>query len=259
LAAGEVQTVQTDKNPLGEVGDAPLEVVGLGQLGSLSDQGLALLVEMTATGVELGGPTGHLGLLDHARLVQVGEAAALGLRAITPAFQSGQLGGEQLVVGDRPRSGHGRLARAEQVGTAKQLAYLVEDEGIELVGADAPLGATAVLSAGTDQVAMGTGVIAGHAVLTPGPVGCELDPAVATADEPSEKERVGLCPPEAENSIVTGGLLDGFERLLGDDGGDGDLYPLLSWPPRLAVAPDGGVVARMGAVPEQPPHVGLVA
>ena len=145
LAAGEVQTVQTDKGPLGEVGDAPLEVVGLGQLGPLGDQGLALLVEMTATGVELGGPTGHLGAVDHARLVQVGEAAPLCLRAITPALQSSQLGGEQLVVGDRPLSGQRCLASAEQLGTAEQLAYLVEDEGIELVGVDAPLGATAVL------------------------------------------------------------------------------------------------------------------
>ena len=110
MAAGEVQSVQTDKSPLGEVGDAPLEVVALGQLGPLGDQGLALLVEMTATGVELGGPTGHLGALDHARLVQVGEAAALGFRAITPALQSSQLGGEQLVVGDRALSGQ-RLPR----------------------------------------------------------------------------------------------------------------------------------------------------
>ena len=259
MAAGEVQTVQTDKSPLGEVGDAPLEVVGLGQLGPLSDQGLTLLVEMTATGVELGSPTGHFGALDHARLVQVGEAAALGLRAITPALQSSQLDGEQLVVGDRPLSGHGGLASAEQVGTAEQLAYLVKDEGIELVGVDAPLGATPVRSTGTHQVAVRAGVIAGHAVFTPGPVGCELDPALATAHEASEQERVGLCPPEAENSVVTGGLLDGVKGRLGDDGRDGDLDPLLSWPSRLAVAPDGGVVARMGAVPEQPPHVGFVA
>ena len=259
LAGGEVQSVQTDKSPLGEVGDAPLEVVGLGQLGPLSDQGLALLVEMTVTGVELGGPTGHFGAVDHARLVKISKAATLGVRAVTPALQPGQLGGEQLFVGDRPLSGHGRLAGAEEVGTGEKLAYLVEDEGIELVGVDAPLGTTAVLSAGTHQVAMRTGVIAGHAIFTPGPVGCQLDPAVATTHEPSEQERVGLCPPEAENGVVTGGLLDGLEGLLGDDGGYRDLGPLLSGTAGLAVAPDGGVVARMGAVPEQPPHVGLVA
>jgi hypothetical protein len=86
LAAGEVQTVQTDKSPLGEVGDAPSEVIALGQLSPLGDQGLALLVEMTAPGVELGGPTGHLGAVDHACLVQVREAAPLGLRAIAPAL-----------------------------------------------------------------------------------------------------------------------------------------------------------------------------
>jgi hypothetical protein len=168
------------------------------------------------------------------------------------------LGGEQLVVGDRPLSGHRRLAGAEEVGTAEQLTYLAEDEGIELVGVDAPLGATAVLPAGTHQVAVRTGVIAGHAVLTPGPMSCELDPAVATTHEPSEQERVGLCPSEAENGVGAGGLLDRLEGLLGDDGGYRDLDPLLSGPAGLAVAPDGGVVARMCAVPEQPSHVGLV-
>jgi hypothetical protein len=112
LAAGEVQVVQTDKGSLGEVGDAPLKVVGLSQLGALGDQGLALLVEVTATSVELGGPTGHLGAVDHAGLVKIRKAAALGLGAITAAVQSSQLGGEQLVVGDRALSGHGGLARA---------------------------------------------------------------------------------------------------------------------------------------------------
>jgi hypothetical protein len=85
---------------------------------------------------------------------------------------------------------------------------LVEDEGIELVGVDAPLGATAVRSTGTHQVAVRTDVIARHAVLTPRAVGCQFDPAVAAAYESSEQERVGLSPPETENSIRAGSLLD---------------------------------------------------
>jgi len=91
-----------------------------------------------------------------------------------------------------------------------------------------------------------------------GPVRCELDPAVATADEPPQQERAGLGPPWAENGVVTSGSLDGFEGLLADDGRDGDLGPLLSRPAGLADPPDGGVVARASAVPEQPPHVRLV-
>jgi len=54
-----------------------------------------------ATGVELGSPTGHLDMLDHPGLVEVSQAAALGLGGLTSALQSGQLGCEQLVVGDR--------------------------------------------------------------------------------------------------------------------------------------------------------------
>ena len=106
------------------------------------------------------------------------------MRAVAAPLQPGQLGSEQLVVGDRGLSCQRGLAGAEQLGTGEQLAYLVEDEVVELVGVDAPFGATAVLPTGTHRVVVRARVIAGHPVVAVGPVGSQLDPAVATAHEP---------------------------------------------------------------------------
>jgi hypothetical protein len=45
---------------------------------------------VSAAGLELGGPAGHLGGLYYAGLVEVGQAAALGLRSLGTAVQAGQ-------------------------------------------------------------------------------------------------------------------------------------------------------------------------
>ena len=91
-----------------------------GQLGSLGGQGLALVVEVVAAGLELGGPAGQLGGFDHPGLVEVGQAAALGLRRLGTAVQAGQLGREQLVVGDRDLRRHRSLPAASSSGRASR-------------------------------------------------------------------------------------------------------------------------------------------
>jgi len=60
-----------------------------GQLGSLGGQGLALVIEVPAAGLELGRPAGQLGGVDHPGLVEVGQAAAFGLRGLGTAVQAG--------------------------------------------------------------------------------------------------------------------------------------------------------------------------
>jgi hypothetical protein len=87
-----------------------------GQLGSLGGQRLALVVEVLAAGLELGGPAGQLGGFDHPGLVEVGQAAALGLGSLGAAVQAGQLGGDQLVVGDRGLRRHRSLPGGQQLG-----------------------------------------------------------------------------------------------------------------------------------------------
>ena len=117
----------------------------LGQLGPLCNQRLALVVDASATRVEFGGPAGHVGGPDHPGLVEVGQAAPLGLCGLGAAIQAGQLGREQLVVGDGCLRGHRRLSGRQQLGPGEQGAYVVEDEGVQLLSPDAPLGAAAVL------------------------------------------------------------------------------------------------------------------
>ena len=89
LAAVEVELVQPGERSCGEGLDALAEAVVRGQLGSLGDQRLALVVEVPAAGLELGGPAGQLGGFDYPGLVEVGQAAAFGLRGLGPAVQAG--------------------------------------------------------------------------------------------------------------------------------------------------------------------------
>lgn len=66
----------------------------LGQLRPLGNQRLALVVDASATGVEFGGPAGHVG---------------------------GQLGREQLVVGDGCLRGHAASPAVSSSGRASRV------------------------------------------------------------------------------------------------------------------------------------------
>jgi hypothetical protein len=148
--------VQAGECPGGEGLDALVEAVVRGELGSLGGQGLALAFEVPAAGLELGGPAGQLGGFDHPGLVEVGQAAALGLRSLGTAVQAGQLGREQLVIGDRGLRRYRSFPGGQQLGPGQQGLDLAEDEGVQFVGPDAPFGAAAVLPAGADRVVVGT-------------------------------------------------------------------------------------------------------
>ena len=231
----------------------------LAELGVVGDESLALLAQSATAGVQLAGPARHLLSVDHPGLVEVGHSAPLGVGAFEPPLETGQLGCHQLGVGSRALGGEGGLARGQQLGASEQLAHLVEHEGVQLVGPDAPLGATAVRSAGTHWVVVWAEVVAGHAVLAVCPVAGQPHPAAATAHQASQQERVRLGPPRAEGGVVAGRSLHRVEDVLGDDGGDGDLDPLGAVPAALANSPGRGVTLVGGAVPVQASDVGLVA
>lgn len=93
LAAVKVQPLDAGEHPLGEVADALGESRLLTQLGVVSDEGEALLVQPAATGVEFTGPAFHLIAVDHRGLVEVGHSAPLGVSALQPAPEPSQLGG----------------------------------------------------------------------------------------------------------------------------------------------------------------------
>jgi hypothetical protein len=259
LAAIEVQLVEAGEGPVGEVGDALCEMVVLGEIGSLGEQRLVLVMVASITAVELDGATGHIGGVDYPSLVEICKSASLGSCGVAPAFDSGKLGGEQFVVGGRLLGRYGRFAGGEKVGTSEELANLVEDECVEFIGSDTPLGAAAVLAAGTDRVVVRADVVTDPPVVGSGLVAGKSYAAVAAADKTSEQECVGLGPPGAEGAVIPGGLLNGLKGLLGDDGRDGNLNPFFLWPAGWSVAADGGFIAAMGPVPVEPAHIGFVA
>jgi hypothetical protein len=67
-----------------------------------------------------------------------------GVGGVELAVQSGQLGGEQFVVGGGGAHGEGLFAGDEHVGAQQRGADLVEDERVEGVGADVAFGAAPV-------------------------------------------------------------------------------------------------------------------
>ncbi|MGH9055699.1 MAG: hypothetical protein ACRDYY_07530 [Acidimicrobiales bacterium] len=73
---------------LGEVGDALVEMVVLGEFGALGDKRVAFALEAAGAHVELAGTPCHVGVVDHPGLVEVGEAAALGGCVFEPAAKA---------------------------------------------------------------------------------------------------------------------------------------------------------------------------
>ena len=64
------------------------------ELGALGDERVVLVADALAAGVQLGGAAGHVGVVDDAGLVEIGEAAPLGVGRVQPAVEAGQLSGQ---------------------------------------------------------------------------------------------------------------------------------------------------------------------
>jgi hypothetical protein len=135
-----------------------------------------------SAGVDLSAASSHLGVVDHAGLVEVSDPPAFGVRGLESALQAAQLGGEQLVVGGRGVRCDRCLSGGDQVRAGEQLTYLIEDEGVQFVGADASFGAAVLGPAGAPGVAVGAEVVAGGGVVAAGLVAVELDLAVGAAE-----------------------------------------------------------------------------
>jgi hypothetical protein len=157
LAALEVEGVDAVQGVLGEVGDAVLEAVVGGELALAGGEGLKFLFQASGAGVDLSAASSHLGVVDHAGLVEVGDPPSFGVCGLESALQAGELGGEQLVVGGRGVRCDRCLSGGDQLWAGEQLAYLVEDEGVQFVGADAPFGAAVLGAAGAPGRGVGRG------------------------------------------------------------------------------------------------------
>jgi hypothetical protein len=88
-------------------------------------------------------------------LIEVGQASPFGVGGVDAPIEAPELGGDELVVGGRCLGGDAGLAGREHLGSGQELGDLVEHEGVELVGAYAPLPAGPLGAAGAHRVSMG--------------------------------------------------------------------------------------------------------
>jgi hypothetical protein len=139
LSVGEVELVDPFRDPAGEVVHAIPQTVLGGEFVALEDELLTLVGERLSAGSDVSAAPLDLGKLKQAGLVEVGEASSFGIGRFDLAFEAGELGGEQLVVGTGTLAGQGGLAGEEDFGSEEGGADLVEDKGVELVGADVAL------------------------------------------------------------------------------------------------------------------------
>jgi hypothetical protein len=154
LALVEVERVDAGGGLVGEVADALAQAVADGEFVALGRQRGLLLLELGAAGVDFAGAAVEFGYVDVAGLVEIGDAASLGGGFVNAAREAGELGGEDFVVGCGLAADEGALGGQQDVGAQQDVADLGEHEGVELVGADAPRGATLVGTAGRERVAV---------------------------------------------------------------------------------------------------------
>jgi hypothetical protein len=156
--------------------------------------------------------------------------------------------------------GDGLLAGGQQVRVQQGGADLVEDEGVERVGADVAFRAAFVRSAGLDRV-----VVAAVVVAVPGAVAAahlvavHPDAAGAALDQAAQHPLAWLGAARAPFVVVAGDPGDRRERVFVHNGRYGDRDPLIAGAGYLLGASAGPVVGDgLGAVEVDPADVGLV-
>ena len=160
LALLEVERVDAGGGLLGEAGDALAQAVADGELVAPGGERGLLGLELRVADVDVGGAAVEFGHVDVSGLVEVGDASALGGGLVDAAREAGELGGQQLVVGRGLAADDRALGGEQDVGAQQDVADLGEHEGVEFVGADAPLGAALVGSAGAQRVVVVAAVVA---------------------------------------------------------------------------------------------------
>ena len=219
-------------------------------------------VEVATTVVDIGGAALHLGEVDETGLVEVGEAAPFGAdvgRYADPVGVSSAARSSSSGVGGA--GGDGVFAGEQDVGAQQRGADLVEDEGVEGVGADVAFRAALVRPAGSDRV-----VVAAVVVAVPGAVTAThlVTVDADAAHEPHlTRPRSIHWPGSARRglhlAVVARDLVHRLERSFIHNGRNGDGDPFLARAGHLLGASAGTVVGdRLGAVEVDPADVCLV-
>jgi hypothetical protein len=100
----------------GEIVHPVTELVVTGELGSFVGEVGSLVLQLFSTCSDLSGATLHFGDFNESTLVEVNEAAPLGVGSVDLAVQPGQFGGEEFVVGDRDMQGDRLFAGSSRAG-----------------------------------------------------------------------------------------------------------------------------------------------
>ncbi len=261
LSLGAVELVDDFADLPGEVGDAAAEQVPSGERGPLGGEAVTSGLEFAQPGGDFAGAAFQLGQVDEPGLVEVGQPAPLGRGGVDLAVKAGELGGEQLVVGNRGGDRDRLLAGQQDGGLGERRPDLAEDELVERVGADVAFGAAALLAAGPQRV-----VVAAVVVAVPGAVAAahlvavRADAADPAFDQALEQPFAGFGAARAPLGVVVGDPAGCLELVVGDDAGAADRDPVLARARDLPGAPDGPRVGDgLGAVEVDPADVSLVA
>ena len=99
---GEVQSIDGGLDPTGKAFDAVPQPVLLCQFVTLINQSSVLRVERAASLFQFLAAAQELFALDEARLVEIGQPAALSRDGVDFSVEAGKLGGEQLVASCLP-------------------------------------------------------------------------------------------------------------------------------------------------------------
>ena len=101
LSLGAVELIDDFADLGGEVGDAAAEQVAVGERGPLGGEAVTSGLEVAQADGDFAGAAVQLGQVNEPGLVEVGQPASLGHGGDDLAVEAAELGGEQLVVGDR--------------------------------------------------------------------------------------------------------------------------------------------------------------
>ena len=199
--------------------------------------------------------------LNEGGLIKIGETPSLANHGIDFSFQFGELRLKEFVVRGLTTCRHRLLAVQQHVGTQQRVADLLEDEGIEFVGADIAPRATTMLAAGPERVMVATVVVAVERAIAPAHLVARHAHLTVTAlDQPAQQPVSGFGAPGIPLRVVATDTLRRLEQFIVQDRRDRDGNPLISRAPHLTRFPRQSPVRHsLGSIGVDTADVGLVA
>ena len=135
-----------------EADDPLAQSVLLRQFLALGDQGVALLFHALFTILHFLASAQQFITVDKGGLIKIGEAPPLGSHGVALALEFGQLGLQQFIDDGLAARRYGVLSNQQHLRVQQGVADPLEHEGVELVGTDIALRATAMFATGPEGI-----------------------------------------------------------------------------------------------------------